>query len=297
MANNPDIPDGPPCLSDLRGEIPREGVRPQPFSFWAHERSGIIDQLDANKASLIFRAFGWHDNGVISEHWQDVDWTLDDFARFYDCPYEEKEWNEFVNDYLSRNPLERSPDWKEIVATMHVIFSSPGLIRNHVGVPPGSPTDKRYWDKYSHWTAYILRLIQYWHTIDDSDGTDLGDFEMGVRAYAQSFGEHNSFYSRWGNSDKWIAMYLLYLKLATKRDDYTIQYLIDNPDEDAIPEQDDLHPAVQDEARRRREEQIEWRSRAFVEYRNNMISRNYLRVPLPWYQQLLTWFRPWRNQQ
>ncbi|KAI1138232.1 hypothetical protein F5Y05DRAFT_55317 [Hypoxylon sp. FL0543] len=271
------FPTAPPSLSN--GD---------PAPFWGALENNIIAGLEESIASLYFRCYGWDDNAISSEIWRDVEWTIGDFAIFYDCPEAEAAWETFVKDYLSQNPIERSPEWREITIELQRVLGDVDRLQDYTNMHPADQVEKGFWTREDHWIAYILRMINYRSIIYHAGPEDLGDFEHRVWAYAFSFGADNPFYRQWDASDKWCAMYLLYAKLSFLRDSYTVKYLLDNP-HIPVPE-GGIHPVVTDEVRRREVEEAEQRMQDWINFRNNLTGENYLRRPPPWYRRL--WYRP-----
>ncbi|KAI1414883.1 hypothetical protein F5Y13DRAFT_196841 [Hypoxylon sp. FL1857] len=205
-----------------------------PHLFWDRQKEDLQGELETNMAMIYFKVYGWANNTISPTRWRDVEWSVSDFAIFYDCPEAERAWAEFRDDYMSKNPLATSPSWQAVVDVMQEVMGNPEEVPDYMNLRP--EVDKSDWLREDHWVAYILRLLRYKSTIETANPDTLPDFERRVWQYAWSFGTRDSFYKPWDASDKWAAAYLLYVKLGYERDVYTSNYVLEHPDALTIQE-------------------------------------------------------------
>ncbi|KAI1455849.1 hypothetical protein F4805DRAFT_476463 [Annulohypoxylon moriforme] len=191
----------------------------KPMSFWGSMQKDIRATLDQNLMLLYFRAYG-SATDVFPGHWRPVEWTLEDFVYFFDCPELESAWTAYVDEYLT-NPLDdTSPSWWYVVDRMNYLLTRPDLLANYLNIRPASQINKSGWGHVDYIAAFIFRLLHYRNHIDEGKPQTRDDFQTRQAAYAQSFGRDNPFYARWDAVDKWAAGFLLFCKLSFERDAY-----------------------------------------------------------------------------
>ncbi|KAI1104586.1 hypothetical protein F4804DRAFT_332124 [Jackrogersella minutella] len=233
----------------------------QPTIFWGALKKAIQADAENNLAWVYFKTNGWGSNVPLVQP-REVGWTLDDFVSFYDCPETERSWAKYVNFHLSRSYQTNFPTWPEVVDAMNNLFASPAHIPDLLGLR--AEVNRTGWGPMNHVLEFVLTLLNYRYiTVEGGTPASRDDFQTRQATYASSFGSKNPFYLPWDSSDKWVAAYLLYAKLAFEQQRYeanntNINY--NNNDDDKqhveieekiaqpVLEQELVQPAVENQA-------------------------------------------------
>ncbi|KAI2604247.1 uncharacterized protein GGS25DRAFT_525525 [Hypoxylon fragiforme] len=175
------------------------------------------EAIDGGDASTYFCLYGFTDLTISSQTFKDVQWTLEDFAYFYDSPAYAKAWSEFRTQYLDTEPWALLESWDRVAMALSMLNRFPEQIPPYAGK---EEADKSQWGQLDYICWFIYRLLNNRSHIENGTAESRDDFETQQAAYAQSFGRDNRFYGVWNDSDRWVAMYLLYCKLLWEQEQY-----------------------------------------------------------------------------
>ncbi|KAI0007194.1 hypothetical protein F4779DRAFT_593036 [Xylariaceae sp. FL0662B] len=130
----------------------------------------------------------------------------------------------------------------------------PEILPDYIGIRNADRVDKTQWLLADHICAFILRLLNYRGHIEVETNDTRTEFMRQQATFAQSFGGDNPFYQPWDASDKWVACYLLYTKLAYEHDRFAINHLhgkMGNYERDARKLANNvINPAIEQEHKR-----------------------------------------------
>ncbi|KAI1463158.1 uncharacterized protein F4812DRAFT_464010 [Daldinia caldariorum] len=201
--------------------------------FWQHLQRNLEQGLAQGSASLYFRLYGRTDHTPPPSEWREVEWTLQDFAYFYDCPEYEAARMAYLTG-VAIFPLAPFPTWAEVVYGMQFLFNHVDMLVDYMHVRPEVLINKSPWKPLDFAVGFVLRLLNYREHIE-SDVIDRGemvnkntDFLERQINYANTLGKVQPFYQHWGSSDKWTAAFLLYTKLQFEHEAY-VKPLMENP--------------------------------------------------------------------
>ncbi|KAI5861484.1 hypothetical protein GGS23DRAFT_612043 [Durotheca rogersii] len=197
--------------------------------FWGPSKVDLKETFDADLQSLYSTAYGLINQNISRDQWRMVQWTLDDFAQFYDCEEYAKAWSTFVRLWLNQNLLVALPSWEDVVEALQDVFETPEVFHEYVGLCPESKLPLATWEPIDYICAFIIRLLNYRRHFNDGTAASGSDFEFLQAMYAGSFGSDNPFYHPWDAVDKWAAAYLLYVKLKYECNLYVEDHLRQHP--------------------------------------------------------------------